>query len=136
MDIEEELAELKAELDKMGEDPKLIRYVNSREYRVLLRKLKPQICEICGKEYKVTHLCETDWSFNWSGFQDHYKANNPTQTPSKEPVKIKPEIKKEIEITKQPYIPSSQPAGKKKSGSGCGTCFCILTVVVLIIIFL
>jgi hypothetical protein len=136
MDIEEELAELRAELEKMKEDPKLIRFVNSKEYRQLVKKNKPQICEICGKEYKITHLCEANWSFNWSDFQKHYEAKNPPQSALKEAPKPVPQIKKEIITTKQTYIPNPQPApaGKKKS-SFCGVCCCILIIGVLIVIF-
>ena len=137
MDIEEELAELRAELEKMNEDPKLIRFVNSREYRQLVKKQKPQICEVCGKEYKITHLCETDWSFNWSDFQSHFRAKNTEQSSSGEKPKPETRVKKEFLTTKQTYIPTPQPtpAGPKKSRSGCGVCCCILLVSVFIFIF-
>ena len=72
MDIEDELAELKAELDRSNEDPKVKRFVNSREYRILLKKESAKICEICGREYKITHLCETAWKFEWSDLWKHY----------------------------------------------------------------
>jgi len=134
MEIEEELAELRAELDRRNEDPKVKSFINSSKYRSLLKEETLKICEICGKEYRITHLCETVWNFVWTDLWKHYTAYEASSktydTQSVKEKKIEPE-KKTDDLNLLPPAPSPV---KNKTG-GCGACFCIIFIVILIIIF-
>ncbi len=138
MDIEEELAELKTELERSNEDPKVKRFVNSTEYRNLMKKQKYQVCEVCGKEFKITHLCETVWKFEWSDLWKHYAAyevsskNTPSSyNPPKQEVSPKT-----FEMVKTPGYSTPKPKSTNTSSNNCGACVCIIIIVVLLIIFL
>ena len=138
MDIEEELAELKAELERSNEDPKVKRFVNGREYRVLMKKQKDQICEVCGKEYKITHLCETAWKFEWSDLWKHYAAYEVStkNAPSSYNQTKATSSPKTFEYVKTPASTSPKSKPPNKSSNNCGACVCIIIIVVLLVIFL
>jgi hypothetical protein len=133
MDIEEELAELKAELNRINEDPKVKSYITSRQYRTLLKNQDPKICEICGKEYRITHLCETIWKFQGSELYKHYAAY---EISMKSRSKTSTSYPKPIEPIKTPssYIPSAKLKSQNKSTSSCGACVCVIVIVIILII--
>jgi len=137
MDIEEELAELRAELDRSNEDPKVMKFVKSREYRNLLKEQKGQICESCGKEFRITHLCESVWKFEWSDLWKHYaKYEVSSKNTPKPPVQINSTATpKTFEyINKPPAYP--KPNKPNQNSNSCGVCICIIIVVVFLVIFL
>lgn len=138
MDIEEELAELKAELERSNEDPKLKRFVNSTEYRNLMKKQKDQVCEVCGKEFKITHLCETAWKFEWSDLWKHYAAYEGS-TKNKPSSSYQPKLEttpKTFEPVKIPSYTPQPPKSTNNRSNNCGACVCIIIIVVMLIIFL
>ena len=131
MDIEEELAELKAELEQTNENWRIREYVTSHQYRTLLKKQAPKICEVCGKEYRITHLCETIWNFERGELRKYYAAHE-TAAKSKKP--SIPTYPKPTQPIKSPSSYTPQPKPQKKSSSnGCGVCMCVIVIVIILI---
>lgn len=130
MDIEDELEELKAELDRRNEDPKIVHFVNSREYRVLMGKQPTKVCELCGMEYKITHLCETKWDFVWADFWKLYAADETSR--SNTTTNTTNLIEKKIELTQKVNAINPQNYSQNKKNNNCGACICIIVIIVII----
>ena len=134
MDIEEELAELKAELERSNEGSKIKLFVNSKHYRVLLKKQSAKICEICGKEYKITHLCETVWKFELLDLWKHYTAYEGSSKPASKPPSPTPQ---KMNVPVKNINPNYPKTVQTKSNSNnCGACFCVIVIIVLLVIFI
>ncbi|MBN2156784.1 MAG: hypothetical protein JW776_12145 [Candidatus Lokiarchaeota archaeon] len=133
MEIEEELAELKAELAKQNENSNIVRFVNSKDYRALLKKQPSKICEICGKEYKITHLCDTAWKFIWSDFKEHYSASSFSKVGPR--ANHQAIMEKRVEVSKKiefvPPTPSQTTNSRNKNGCGC--CICVFFIFLILI---
>ncbi len=137
MNIEEEVAELKAELIRQNENASILQYATSSEYRALLNKNTQKVCEICGKEYKLTHLCETTWKFEWDEFWKHFNAYQKAKKNNIENLPVSQGSQGVGSISNkshqiQPYQPQSTP---KKKNNNCVACICIIIAVIFIIFF-
>ncbi len=148
MDIEEEIAELIAELEKRNEDPKLIRYVKSFDYKYLLKREETKICDVCGKEFKITHLCETEKKLNWTELWKNYSSQSssnqtytatkttvaPSTTISQSPIILTGE---EDPTKKNPsYTTSTTQKDESNPAAVVGICCCFLLVIVLLVVFI
>ena len=120
-------------------------YIQSKEFRRTLKVFPLLICDNCGKDYKITHWCDSIKNQNWNSAWDvilneSYKAHLlEVKNERKRARKLKREEKKYQRKNKNTIIikkssvkpPIENEPKQKKKRSSTGWILCIITLIIL-----